>query len=72
MSMDEAQRLMARLEFFWSARTLRLDRITEEDGIPTIATEDVLGVDQMRCIIAYGEFGPLIARLLNEHFERSG
>lgn len=56
------------LEFFWSARTLRLDRTEEEDGIPTVTTEDVLGVDQQRCIFAYGDYGPLIARLLNEHF----
>jgi hypothetical protein len=59
-----------RLEFFWSARTLRLDRIEEQDGIPTIQTEDVLGVDQQRSIFAYGDYGPLIVRLLNEHFER--
>lgn len=53
---------------FWSARTLRVD-IWDNDG-EHISTEDILGVDHTRSVFAYQEYGDLIVRLLNEHFDK--
>lgn len=53
---------------FWSARTLRVE-LWDEEGFLTDTT-DILGVDRDRCVFAYDNYGPLIERLLNEHFEK--
>jgi len=58
----------ARKRFFWSARTLRVTCL-DVDGFDD-ETYDILGVDQHRCIHAYDDYGPLIVRLLDEHFAK--
>jgi len=60
-----------RKKFFWSMRTLRVTCFDADNF--EAGTEDVLGVGispQHRCVYAYGEYGPLIVKLLNEHFAK--
>lgn len=52
-------------DFYWSARTLRVDiRISDCE----VETQDVLQVDQHRCIIAREPYGEAIVEALNARF----
>lgn len=57
-----------RHEFYWSARTLRVDVFPEEEAPPI--TYDVLFKDDIRGIDAVAPYGELIVCLLNEHFRK--